>query len=179
MTVTNRMIGILLGFALAVLGVGVVLEAALRLGGLDWTFLPWEAWAGALQEATWRDLAVVSTLVLMVAVGLLVLLLELRPSKPSELWLTDARPDRHASVDRRGLEERLAALVDERVDTVSTRVSTRRRSVRVAVVVPADADVDAVRGRASEVVADALRRLELVEEPALRVTAERRRERVS
>lgn len=133
MRLTNRFLAVLVALALLVFGVLVVAEIVwvLALGGSQELLLPYPALAEYLAELRWDSGAARAILIGLVLVGLLLIVAELRRSKPGLLTLASSGGPVTAGVDRRTLQKAAAAAATD-VDGISSaraRVSRRRISV--------------------------------------------------
>ncbi|MDP8958253.1 MAG: hypothetical protein M3N51_03425, partial [Actinomycetota bacterium] len=82
MTVVNRLLGLILGLALAWAGLLILIEAArAALGESPW-LVDVRAWDQALGDLTWNDQVLLLVLAGMVLLGLILLIMELKPRRP-------------------------------------------------------------------------------------------------
>ncbi len=166
----------LVALALLVLGVLVLVEVvwALAFGGTTPVLLPFPAAADYFAGLTWDSRAVRVILIGLVIVGLLLLVAELRRSKPGLLTLASSNGPVTAGVDRRTLQ-RAAATAATDVDGIGSataRVSRRRVAVSgVSGLRDPSGLQDQLTGRMQSWVDG----LNLANPPALTVTVDQRR----
>ena len=86
-TITNRVLSALLALVLVVGGLLVAVEIVLAQLGRPALLIPWSAWASWLGGQTWDTSTVRLVLAGLVVVGLVLLILALRPGKPRRLAL--------------------------------------------------------------------------------------------
>ncbi|GAA4440468.1 DUF6286 domain-containing protein [Phytohabitans houttuyneae] len=118
MPIVNRIASLLLGLALLAAGLLAVVEAALV--GLDRPALwvPRDDWYARLTTTGWRDSSVLFVAVVAGALGLLILLAQLRPWRPDRIATyphadsADGAQDPSWYLQRRSVEHRLAAAAE-------------------------------------------------------------------
>src|SRR3954471_17703624 len=100
-TITTRIVSALLAVLLVAGGLLVAVEIVLaQLGRPAW-LIPWRAWASWLGGQTWASSGIRLILVGLVVVGLVLLILALRPGKPRSLALPATDSNVHVSIARR------------------------------------------------------------------------------
>ncbi len=112
MRVANRIASALLGLALVAAGVLAVIEAVLALASRP-PVMPLRDWYQRLTSTTFGANIVRLVSIGLIAVGLLILLAQLRRWRPTAL---DLRPDEeqaHWQIQRRSLEEQVSHAVNE------------------------------------------------------------------
>lgn len=168
----------LLGLALLAAGLLAVGETVLAFLGRPAWLVPHDRWAPALAELRWTDRTLVVTAALLFLVGLLLIVLQLRPGRPKALRMVEHRPNRLAALDGRGLQEllRRSAVEDEDVLYADVRVS--RRAARVSGRIPQDASVRAVQSRTRERVQERVDGLQLQRSLKVAVHMDRSKARV-
>lgn len=130
MRILNRLLAALLSLALIVAGVLVAVEVvAQRLGRnpavVDWPHL--YDWA---RRTPWQQGSVRVTCVLLALLGLLLLVAELKPARPSRLPARSDSAD--AAYTRRGVAATVRSAVTDVDGISSAAVSVGRRKVKVA-----------------------------------------------
>lgn len=161
MTVVDRLLGLILGLALAWAGLLILIEAArAALGEQPW-LVDVSAWNQALGDLAWNDPVLLLVLAGTVLLGLILLIMELKPRRPGHFVMQDQRDDRNTTVDRRGLEDRLRRRVVDDEDVVDANVRVGRRRARVTASVPPDTSPRSVRERLESKVRAALDELSL------------------
>lgn len=152
MMIFNRVLGLLLGVALAAAGALLLVELALALSGQSPAIVPLSQWDGTLRGLNWGDDTLVATLVAAAVVGALLLAAELWPRRPALLPLSERRPGRAAAIQRRGLQDHLRRVALEDPDVVGARARAGRRKAKVDARMAASADSRQVRERLKDAV---------------------------
>jgi len=133
MKLTNRFLAVLVALALLILSVLVVVEIVwvLALGGSQQVLLPYPAVADYLAGLTWNSRPARIILIVLVIVGALLLLAELRRSKPGLLTLASSEEPVTVGVERRTLQKAAASAATEvdGINSAKARVARRRVSV--------------------------------------------------
>lgn len=183
MTLLRRLLAALLALALAALAVLVLVEAVGIRTGESPVLLPLDDWERELTDGAWsdwRDDAWTVTSGIVLAVGVVLLLLQLVPHRLQALDRhragTDDGPD--VRFGRGGLEDRLHDVTVDRSDVVGASVKVRRRRIRVEATVPQGLDRAPVRDDVREALAHEIDRLRLERRPRLRVGVAHGTERV-
>jgi glucose dehydrogenase len=125
-TITNRVLSALLALVLVVGGLLVAVEIVLAQLGRQALLIPWEAWARWLGGQTWDTSTVRLVLAGLVVVGLVLLILALRPGKPRRLALPDT-----GSIVRRALQQNLADTAARASGVASASAKAGRRTVTI------------------------------------------------
>ncbi len=175
---TNRLLAVLVALALLVLGVLVVVEIAwvLLLGGSTEVLLPYTGITDYLAGLAWDSRPARAILIGMVIIGGLLLLTELRRSRPGLLTLASSGGSVTVGADRRSVEKAVAASATdvEGVSAAVARVSSRKISVS-AVAGPRDAS--GLREALTSRMQSWLEGLNLANPPALSVRVDERKSR--
>ncbi|HEV2766362.1 MAG TPA: DUF6286 domain-containing protein [Acidimicrobiales bacterium] len=150
MTVFNRLLGLALGLALFGAGLLAVVEAVLAFLGRPPWLVPYDQWAPGLDQLSWDDRNLMVAAALLVLAGILLVVLQLWPGRPSALRIADQRANRLAAIDGRGLQELLRRSAVDDGDVVHADVRVRRRAARVSGRVPQDAHPRTVQSRTRE-----------------------------
>ncbi len=175
MTIVNRLLALVFGLALAAAAGVAIIEMVTALTG-NAGIVPREQWASALAELRWDDPTLVGVAIGLVLIGLALLSGELTPARPGQFALQGAT-DAAASIDRRGLQERLRHVALRDADVVAADVRIRRRA-KVRASVPPDTDRRACRQRVLDATTSAIDELGLIRPPTVRAEIVRARERV-
>ncbi|CAN5150326.1 hypothetical protein BH20ACT9_BH20ACT9_16360 [soil metagenome] len=167
-----RLAALLLGMAIAA---GAGLAAAELVAG--WTggselLMARDLWDQTLSGLSWTTTWLVWACVAAIAAGVLLLVLVLVPRRPLVLPLQSDSQAREASIDRRGLQERLRAAVSADGDVASAVVRVRRKAKVRARVWPR-ADEGQVRDRLRSTLQSDLDRVGLRRKLALKLNVER------
>jgi hypothetical protein len=130
-TVTTRILSVLLALLLIVGGLFVAIEIVLaQLGRAPW-LIPWPAWANWLSGQSWASFGVRVILVGLVVVGLILLVLALRPGKPRRLALPATDRNVHVSIARRALQQTLADTAGRSSGVAGASAKAGRRTVTI------------------------------------------------
>lgn len=168
----NRVLAVLFAVGLIALGVlvpGEVVKGALGKG--HW-LLPWENLTTDLTRNSWQAGPVRAVLVGVAVVGLLLLLAELKPRRPSTLPLTPLTAGVDAGTTRRSLRHALQRAARE-VDGVSgAHVKVGRRKAKVTARAHLRS-TDGLTEQVSEHVSSRLASLGLVKAPQVAVKVQK------
>lgn len=178
MRLVNRLLALVFGIALVVVGLAAVGEALLAYLDRE-PVVPHAEWAGALEGRGWADPTVMLVLAITAAVGVLLVALQFLPQRPAALTLTDERDDRRTRVDRRGLQNRFRRVAEADQDVISADARVRRRRVKVTLSAPPDAEGKTVRARVRQALRTDVEALGMHRNlrPAVRVRQSRERVR--
>lgn len=139
MRTVNRLISIVLGLAVAAVGVLLAGEAIqLDRSKPSWV-LPRHAWAHHLRFLQWDSSAIRLASIVLIVVGAVLFLLQLVPRQRVRFRL-ESKPGRARWVSRRGVQRRLAVAVDRdaEVESVKARVRRHKANVRVSIASSSD-----------------------------------------
>lgn len=178
MAFVNRLLGVLLGLAIAVAGIILLLETAWAIAGQPPLLVDRDQVAQTLgsEQLTWASTLVTSILVGLVLVGLLLLVLQLVPRQPATLAVEGA-DGRSASVDRKALAGQLRAAVAEDREVLGARSTVTKHKATVRARAVPGAEAAAVRSRLEETVRSNLAALQLDQRVRPVVSVARSRER--
>ena len=104
MRATNRILSTLLGLLLVIVGIAVVIEMAVI--ALGWQQAPLASWYDWLRRVHFADSSFLTIAAIVAAVGLALLILELRPQAPHRVQ-TNAAAGPPLSIPRRSVEHRI------------------------------------------------------------------------
>ena len=169
MKLLNRVLSVLLGLALVVLGVVVpveVVHAALNRSGH--LLVPYGPVADFLREHAWSSAPVLAILAAAAVVGLLLVLAQLKPRRPGLLAMDTDDDSVTVGIARRSLGRALGAAASD-VDGVTEARGRLRRSRATVVAVSPLRDVSGLEERVRDRVQGSLDDLRLVTPPALKV----------
>jgi hypothetical protein len=110
MRTTNRILSTLLGLLLVIVGLAVVIEMAVI--ALGWQQAPLAGWYAWLREVRFADSRFLTAALVAALIGLLLLLLELRPRAPHRVQ-TNAAAGPPLSIPRRSVEHRVDSAAAE------------------------------------------------------------------
>lgn len=178
MAFVNRLLGVLLGLAVAAAGIILLLETAWAIAGQPPLLVDRDRVAQALgsEQLTWGSTLVTSILVGLVLAGLLLLVLQLVPRQPAALAV-EGGDGRSASVDRKALAGQLRAAVAEDREVLRARSTVTKRKATVRARSVPGAETAAVRSRLEETVGSTLASLQLDQRVRPVVSVARSRER--
>lgn len=126
-----RVVSALLALALFLGGLLTVVEIVLAaLGQPPWV-VPHQQWRVWLTSHSWNDAYVVAVLAGLVVVGLLLLLVALRPGRPATLRLPAGTEGVKVVVARRSVEKSLEAVASRTAGITRASAAAGRRTVRV------------------------------------------------
>ncbi|GAA4917769.1 hypothetical protein LX16_3844 [Stackebrandtia albiflava] len=120
----NRLASMLLGLALAALGIVIGLEAVMVIAGADPVLIPGSRWYRSLTGTGFDSPVVLYAGIAAIVVGLVVLFLELRPWRPVRMATS---VDEDWYVQRRGLERGVAGAVDQVPGVTGARAKVSKR----------------------------------------------------
>lgn len=167
-----RLAALLLGLGIAA-GAGLAAaELVAGWAGGSELLMARDLWDRTLSGLSWTTTWLIWACLAAIAVGVLLLALVLVPRRPLALPLQSDSRAREASIDRRGLQERLRAAVAADGDVTSTVVRVRRK-VKVRARVASRADEGQVRDRLRSTVQSDLDRLGLRRKPGVKLDVER------
>lgn len=170
MALFDRLAAVLLALALLVLGVLVPAEIvhAAVLGKPGQLILPWETLTRFFTGHDWSTSPVLTISGITAAVGLALLLAELKRRRPGLLTLTTDDPNLTAGTTRRSLQRALAARAEE-VDGISSASAKVRRGRASVAATTGLRDPGDLRQRLADQLTGWLDGLALVKAPRLRV----------
>lgn len=172
MRAANRLLSLLLGLAFLVGGLLVAAEAVAALLGRGPLLIPARDWAAAARQLRVDQLEVRVGSAALAALGLLLLVLELRRWPARRLPLASGQRQAWWLL-RRPVEQYLSATVTQTTDARRVRGRVRRRRNRMLVRLDADA-VSATRTAITQHAESTLQRLFGDEQAHLRVRVRRR-----
>lgn len=177
MRLINRPLAFILAAALAVGGVILIIEVIafhIKSGPL---VLHWSTWYHWANKTRWNQLVIQVWSAILIAIGALILVLELKPRRVTRLRLQTEQAATDAAVTRGGLAGTLRAAATGVDGISSAAVTVRRRRARVAALSAARgrAAAEALQPTVSQTVGDRLNELGLRHPPHLSVRVNARR----
>ena len=160
MILVNRLLGLALGLALLTGGALIVGEVLLAITEQRPWVIDRTALDQQLSQLTWSDPRVLPTALALLAVGILLLLLQLIPRRPSTLPLASTE-HRRSRIERRGVESRLRAVASADDDVLTAKARVGKRTVKVTARAEYGSELPAVQDRVRDAVAGELSRLGL------------------
>ncbi|MEO7262619.1 MAG: DUF6286 domain-containing protein [Jatrophihabitantaceae bacterium] len=130
MRLLNRLLAALLSLALIVAGVLVVVEVIMQRLGRRPAILDWPRLYDWASRTPWQQGSVRVACILLAVIGLLLLAVELKRSRPSRLVVRSSATD--AAYTRRGVAATIRSAVSDVDGISSASVSVGRRTVKVA-----------------------------------------------
>ena len=134
MRVANRPLAFILAAALLAVSVVVIAEVIGFAAGHSPLLVPWATWASWASKTSWDKFVVRVWAAILIIIGLILLVLELRPPRVTRVPLKADGQATEVAVTRRGLARmlRTEAVKVDGISTANTRV--RRLSARVTAV---------------------------------------------
>ncbi len=179
MRTLNRVLTLLFAVALAAVGVLLAVETAVAVFGSNPVLLDWRSAYRAGRSDTWDSTLVRVIAAAVTAVGLLLLLLELKPRRVRRLRVDSADAHTDAALTRAGLRSALqkAAESVDGITGASVKVGRRRAKVTAQ---SRGGQAELAQGLDTEVrtaVTERLAALQLRHPPRPRTTVQTRKER--
>jgi len=177
MRLVNRPLAVILAAALAVAAIIVIVEVfavAAHHGPLVLHWTTWYRWAG---QTRWDQLVIRLWSAILIVIGVVILVLELKPRRVTRLALRSGHDATDAAVTRGGLAGTLRAAATG-VDGVSAAAAVvRRRRARVTATAAARGRpaTEALRQPVTQALQDRLDGLDLRHPPRLKVRVYARR----
>ncbi len=176
MALVNRLLVVLLALALLCGGALLVVETIASLAGADPVLVDAGAATSRASELSWDDPPVTGTAAALIAIGAVLLLLQLLPRQPESLPLQPGA-DRSAEVDRKALGAHLVRRVRSDEEVLGARATVKRRKVKVRAKAQPGVESRAVKERLTAMVAEDLRGIGLQRPLRTAVGVARSRER--
>lgn len=132
--VINRILAVVLGLAIAILGVLVPIEIVLGALGRPHLVLPWEHLTDLLRRNSWAAGGTRAVLIGVTILGLILLVRGLRRGRPSLLALADPSPGVEPGTTRRSVQRALATTAGNVDGVASAKARVKRRRAKVVVV---------------------------------------------
>ena len=172
MRIVNRPLAFVVAVALLAAGVLMVVEVIGYAINSTHVFVNWPTWYRWAERTHWNRAVIKTWSIILIAVGLLLLIVELKRPKVRRLALQSDDEATDAAITRKGLAGTLRAAASD-VDGVSNATVTVTRSkARVSATAAAHdpAGADSVTEPLSQAVQQRLDGLNLAKPPRLRVT---------
>ena len=169
MRLVNRLLAALLSLALIVAGVLVVVEVVAQRLGRNPAIVDWQQLHDWAKRTPWQQGSVRVACIVLAILGLLLLVAELKRSRPSRLAVRSDATD--AAYTRRGVAATIRSAVSEVDGINSASVSVSRRKVKVAATTAGlqPFTAETLREPTTEAARQRLDALELQAPPALSV----------
>jgi Family of unknown function (DUF6286) len=171
MRVVNRPLAFILAAALAVAAVLVIIEVIAVAAHHGPLVVPWTTWYRWASRTRWDQLVIQLWCGILIAVGAVLLVVELKPARVTRLSLRSGHDATAAAVTRRGLAKTLRSAATG-IDGISAAaVTVRRRRARVTATTAARGDTaaEALRQPVTQTLQDRLDALGLRHPPTLSV----------
>ena len=171
MRVANRPLAFILAAALAVAAVFVIIEVITVAVNHSPLVLPWTTWYRWANRTRWDQLVIQVWSAILIAIGAVILAIELKPPRVTRLSLRSRHDATDAAVTRRGLAKalRAAATGIEGISAAAVIVGRRRARVTATAAARGRAAADALRQPVTKALQDQLDSLELRYPPHLTV----------
>ncbi len=170
MRVLERFLSLLLALAVVVGAVVLALEVGWAVAGQPPLLVQWHPAYTAGTVNAWDTTAARVTAIAVLAGGLLLLLVTLKPRRAPRLPLTETEPGVNAAITRRSLRATLLAAAGQ-VDGISSakaKVSKRKATVRASSRLGSDDTAQALTGQLQTALSTRLDGLQLARPPRLR-----------
>lgn len=177
MRVVERFLSLLLALAGVVGAVLLALEVGWAVAGKQPLLVPWRSAYTSGTTNSWESTPARTVAILLIAVGLLLLVAELKPRRASRLRLTGGDPTVDAAITRRSVRASLLSGARQ-VDGVSdakARVTTRRATVDAVSRLGSPETAKGLTGELEAKLRSRLEALQLAKTPRLRVRVSPRR----
>lgn len=178
MRVFDRVVAVIVGLAL--LGLGVLITAEViwseGMGRSGHLVLPYESSSRYLHQHVWSSTPIRAITAGVAAVGLILLLLELKRRRPGVLTMAGSTAGVMTGISRRSLGRALTRVATSvpGIAEAKARVSRRRASIRARTRLRDPGDLEQQLGRE---LAESLDSLQLTRPPRLRVRLSHREDR--
>lgn len=173
MRIVNRLLVLLIGLALVALGVLAVMEAVAVTIGATPVLVDPAAVADSIDSAAWSDTGVMFTAAVLVLVGVILVVIELKPRRPVDYAAATSDQQTSLSYDRHGLTRLATQVAQHHPDIAEVqRATLHRRRLRLTAAGYADIDPVAVRRDVEQRVSARLDDLDLRRSPRLRVAVQ-------
>lgn len=162
MRLLNRPLAFVLALALAATGVIVAIEVVAYALDTGPVVVPWTTWAHWAADTHWNRAVVKVWAIILIVIGLVVLLLELKPRRGTRLQLSGHNEHTDVAITRKGLAGAIRAAVLDVDGIAKAETIAARRSVRVKAIASAH-DTEAAEELTDMVAAAAHRELDSLE----------------
>ena len=132
MRLLNRPLALVLALALVATGAIVTIEVIAFALNAKPVVVHWTAWLHWADTTRWNRAVVKVWAVILIAVGLLLLLLQLKPRRATRVSMTAQHGNTDAALTRKGLAGAVQAAVLDVDGIAKAHITAGRRSVRVA-----------------------------------------------
>ena len=177
MRLVNRPLALILAAALAVAAVFVIIEVIAAAVHHSPVALPWTTWYRWASRTRWDQLVIQVWSAILIAIGAVILAIELKPPRVTRLPLRSPHDATDAAVTRRGLAKTLRAAATG-IDGISAAaVTVGRRRARVIAIAAARGRpaAEALREPVTQALQGRLDNMDLRHPPSLTVRVNTRR----
>ena len=177
MRVLERLLSLLLAGALVVGSVLLALEVVWAVLGKSPLLVPWQSTYARANTDAWDSAPVRVAAVVLLVLGLLLLLAELKPRRAPRLQMTGTDPSFDAAVTRRSLRSALlnAAKQVDGISGAKAKVSRRRANVTATSRLGSVDTAQALTGELETALRERLDSLQLAQTPRLQARVTPRR----
>lgn len=171
MRLLNRPLAFILGAALIALSVVVIAEVIGVAAHRSPLLVHWTTWYHWARITHWDALVVRVCSAIMIVIGVLILILQLKPRRATRLPLQSGDDATDVAVTRRGLAGtlRTAATEVDGISSAAVRMRRRRASVTAASAAQSQATATALTEPVTAALRSSLDRLDLRHPPRLKV----------
>jgi hypothetical protein len=171
MRIVNRPVAFLVAVAILAAGVLLVVEVIGYAINSQHVLINWMAWQRWAERTQWNQAVIKTWSIILIAVGLLLLIVELKPPKVKRIPLQSEDTATDVAITRKGLARALeAAAADvDGVRTTSVTITRRRANVAATSVAHDSSGGDVVTKPLTQAVRERLDGLKLATPRRLRV----------
>jgi hypothetical protein len=171
MRVANRPLAFILAAALGVAAVLVIIEVIGVAAHHSPLVVPWTTWYRWANRTRWDQLVIQLWCGILIAIGAVILVLELKPARVTRLSLRSRHDATSAAVTRRGLAKTLrsAATGIDGISAAAVTVGRRRARVTATTTARGDTAAEALRQPVTQTVQERLDAMGLRHPPILSV----------
>ncbi len=177
MRLINRLISLLLWLAVAIVGVLVVIEIMLGLLGRPGLIVQRADLAAWVGRSSWADPTPVLVGLVALLIGVLLVVAQLAPRRPTTWPGRSGREGRSLHYERSGLQNHVRAVAERAREVEAAKVRLKKRKLKVRLDVIESAEPTQVKETTRQRISEALQALRVEDPPQLRVqnrTADRR-----
>lgn len=181
MTLLRRFLALVLALALGATAVLVIVEAVGIRVGESPVLLPIDEWEQRLAVGNWSGWSADAWTIASggaLALGLLLVILQLVPHRKPTVERARADGERRVRFGRGGVNERWRDIIIDQDDVLGGKAKVAKRKVKVTARIPDGGDRSAARSSVRSALGEDLDRLRLAKRPKVRVDATETDDRV-
>jgi Ni/Fe-hydrogenase subunit HybB-like protein len=171
MRVVNRPLALILAAALAAAAVLVIIEVIGTAAHHGPLVVPWTTWYRWANRTRWDQLVIQVWSAILIAIGAVILAIELKPPRVTRLSLRSGHDATNAAVTRRGLAKslRAAATGIDGISAAAVTVGRRRARVTATAAARGRTAAEALRQPVTQALQERLDAMSLRHPPSLTV----------